>query len=307
MSDDKTNQEVKTDQPKARKILGQEEMFDVFKTGGEAELFARPAQKKHGIETETRNGPSINHQIHDANGPTIHHQTTDALGPSIDHRLSDSEGRSSNRTSIVDADGPTITHQMSDSVGPIAKNAEISDASGPTIAHQMSDGIGLIIKKNEIVDTDGPTISHQMNDGDGPIIKKTEIVDANGPTIAHQMSEGVGPIIKKTEITDADGPTINHQMSDANGPVIKRVLENTIVKLPTIPNPVASITKTDVQSSEHQPENSSVSEPAHRVDTFSVHMAERIAKMKSEQKETKTKMDDLEADTQKMQVKLTKK
>ena len=282
MSDDKTNQEVKTDQPKARKILGREEMFDVFKTGGEAELFARPAQKKHGIETETRNGPSINHQIHDANGPTIHHQTTDALGPSIDHRLSDSEGRSSNRTSIVDADGPTITHQMSDSVGPIAKNAEISDASGPTIAHQMSDG-------------------------DGPTIKKTEIVDANGPTIAHQMSEGVGPIIKKTEITDADGPTINHQMSDANGPVIKRVLENTIVKLPTIPNPVASITKTDVQSSEHQPENSSVSEPAHRVDTFSVHMAERIAKMKSEQKETKTKMDDLEADTQKMQVKLTKK
>ena len=282
MSDDKTNQEVKTDQPKARKILGREEMFDVFKTGGEAELFARPAQKKHGIETETRNGPSINHQIHDANGPTIHHQTTDALGPSIDHRLSDSEGRSSNRTSIVDADGPTITHQMSDSVGPIAKNAEISDASGPTIAHQM-------------------------NDGDGPIIKKTEIVDANGPTIAHQMSEGVGPIIKKTEITDADGPTINHQMSDANGPVIKRVLENTIVKLPTIPNPVASITKTDVQSPEHQPENSSVSEPAHRVDTFSVHMAERIAKMKSEQKETKTKMDDLEADTQKMQVKLTKK
>ena len=257
MSDDKTNQEVKTDQPKARKILGREEMFDVFKTGGEAELFARPAQKKHGIETETRNGPSINHQIHDANGPTIHHQTTDALGPSIDHRLSDSEGRSSNRTSIVDADGPTITHQMSDSVGLIAKNAEISDASGPTIAHQMSDG--------------------------------------------------VGPIIKKTEITDADGPTINHQISDANGPVIKRVLENTIVKLPTIPNPVASITKTDVQSSEHQPENSSVSEPAHRVDTFSVHMAERIAKMKSEQKETKTKMDDLEADTQKMQVKLTKK
>ena len=257
MSDDKTNQEVKTDQPKARKILGREEMFDVFKTGGEAELFARPAQKKHGIETEIRNGASINHQIHDANGPTIHHQTTDALGPSIDHRLSDS--------------------------------------------------IGLIIKKTEIVDTDGPTISHQMNDGDGPIIKKTEIVDANGPTIAHQMSEGVGPIIKKTEITDADGPTINHQMSDANGPVIKRVLENTIVKLPTIPNPVASITKTDVQSSEHQPENSSVSEPAHRVDTFSVHMAERIAKMKSEQKETKTKMDDLEADTQKMQVKLTKK
>ena len=257
MSDDKTNQEAKTNQPKARKILGREEMFDVFKTGGEAELFDRPAQKKHGIETETRNGPSINHQIHDAIGPTIHHQTTDALGPSVDRRMMDSEGPSINKTEIANADGPTITHQMSDSVGPIVKNAEISDASGPTIAHQMSDGIG--------------------------------------------------PIIKKTEITDADGPSVNHQMSDANGPVIKRVLENTIVKLPSIPNQIASITKTDAQSPGHQPENSSVSEPAYRVDTYSVHMAERIAKMKSEQKETKTKMDDLEANTQKMQVKLTKK
>jgi hypothetical protein len=206
MSDDKTHQEVKLDQPKARKILGREEMFDVFKTGGEAELFARPAQNKHRVETETRTGPSSQRQI------------TDAIGPSI--------------------------------------NA-------------------------------------------------TEITDADGPTIAHQMSDGVGSIIKKTEIADADGPTIAHQMIDANGPEIKRFLENTIVKLPTIPNSLASITKTDVQSSRHQPENSSGSEPAHRVDTFSVHMAERIAKMKSEQKETKAKMDELEANTHEIQEKLT--
>jgi hypothetical protein len=282
MSDDKTKQEVKIDQPKARKTLGREEMFDVFKAGGEAELFARPAQKKHRVETETRTGPSINHQIHDASGPTIHHQTTDALGPSIDRRIMDSEGPSINRAEITDADGPTITHQMRDGVGPIIKNAEISDAAGPTIAHQISDS-------------------------DGPTIKNAEISDATGPTIAHQMRDGTGPIIKKTQIADADGPTINHQMSDANGPVINRVLENSIVKLPTITNPIASITKTDLQSSEHQAEKSSVSVPAQRVDTFSVHMADRIAKMKSEQKETKTKMDDLEANSQKMQVKLTKK
>jgi hypothetical protein len=43
------------------------------------------------------------------------------------------------------------------------------------------------------------------------------------------------------------------------------------------------------------------------MDTFSVHMAERIAKMKLEQKETRTKMDDLEANTQEMQGKLTPK
>jgi len=221
MSDDKTHQEVKLDQPKARKILGREEMFDVFKTGGEAELFARPAQNKHRVETETRTGPSSQRQI------------TDAIGPSI------------NATEITDADGPIINHQISDGVG--------------------------------------------------PIIKKTAITDADGPTINHQMSDGVGPIIKKTEI------------ADANGPEIKRFLENTIVKLPTIPNSLASITKTDVQSSRHQPENSSGSEPAHRVDTFSVHMAERIAKMKSEQKETKAKMDELEANTHEIQEKLTPK
>jgi hypothetical protein len=282
MSDDKTNQEVKTDQPKARKILGREEMFDVFKTGGEAELFARPAQTKHGIETETRNGPSIKHLIHDANGPTIHHQTTDALGPSIDHRLSDSEGPSINRTSIVDADGPTI-------------------------AHQMSDGTGPIIKKTEIVDAGGPTIAHQMSDGTGPTIKKTEIVDAGGPTIAHPINDGDGPIIKKTEIVDADGPTSTQRMSDGTGPVIKRSLENTSVKLPNIPYSLKSISKSNDTNSTHQPESDTPSEPAQRVDTFSIHMAERIAKMKSEQKETKTKMDDLEAITQKMQVKLTKK
>jgi hypothetical protein len=50
MSDDKTNQEIKTVQPKARKTLGKEEMFDVFKAGGETEFFARPAQKKQVFE-----------------------------------------------------------------------------------------------------------------------------------------------------------------------------------------------------------------------------------------------------------------
>jgi|GEM_PF-3565908 len=256
MSDDKTNQEIKTVQPKARKTLGKEEMFDVFKAGGETEFFARPAQKKQVFETEARNGPSIHREITDALGPTIKHETRDAIGPTIDH-------------SLMDGEGPSI------------KKAEISDADGPTIAHQMKDGVG-------------------------PTIKKTEIVDADGPTIAHQMKDGVGPTIKKTEIVDADGPTISHQMSDGNGPLIKHVVETTRAKLPTIPNALSS-TKITATNLSHQPENSPLSEPAHRMDTFSVHMAERIAKMKLEQKETKTKMDDLEAHTQEMQGKLTPK
>ena len=282
MPDNKTNPEIKTAQPKARKILGQEEMFDVFKASGEAELFARPAQKKNGGNSEKRTGPSINHQIHDASGPSIHHQTTDALGPSIDHRLSDSEGPSINRTSIVDADGPTI-------------------------AHQMSDGTGPIIKKTEIVDAGGPTIAHQMSDGTGPTIKKTEIVDAGGPTIAHPINDGDGPIIKKTQIVDADGPTSTQRMSDGTGPVIKRSLENTSVKLPNIPYSLKSISKSNDTNSTHQPESDTPSEPAQRVDTFSIHMAERIAKMKSAQKETNTKMDELEAKTHLIQINKTPK
>ena len=256
MSEDKSNQEAKPAEPKARKTLGKEEMFDVFKAGGETEFFARPAPKKNGIETETRTGPSIRHQINDSNGPTIHHQTTDAPGPSIDR--------------------------------------------------QLTDNVGPTIKKTEINDADGPTISHRMSDGVGPTIKKTEIVDADGPTISHQMNNANGPIIKNAEISDASGPAIAHQMNDASGPVIKRALETTFAKLPTIPNSLASA-KTNTTNSSHQPETTTLSQPAHRVDTFSVHMAERIAKMKTKQKETRTKMDELESNTNKMQGKLTPK
>ncbi len=275
MSDDKTNPDEKTVQPKPKKTLGREEMFDVFKAGGEAELFARPAQKKHAGETETRTGPSIHHQIHDAIGPSIRNESTDATGPSIDHRLTDSEGPSVNRTEIVDAEGPTI-------------------------AHQMNDGAGPIIRKAEIVDAEGPTIAHQMNDGAGPIIRKAEIVDAGGPTIGHQISDGAGPIIKKAEIVDADGPVVSHPIGGTTGPVIKRSLANTSVKLPTT-KPLSSPTKTNLASSEHQPENTPPTEQAHRVDTFSIQMAQRIAKMKSAQKETREKMDELEASTHVMQ------
>jgi len=256
MSDEKTNQEVKPVQPKARKTLGREEMFDVFKAGGETEFFARPAEKKQIFETEARTGPSIHRQITDAQGPAIKHETRDAIGPTIDHSLMDSEG-------------------------PSIKKAEISDADGPTIANQICDGVG-------------------------PTIKKTAIADADGPTISHQMSDANGPIIKNAEISDASGPTITHQMKDASGPVIKRALDTTRAKVPTIPNSLSSA-KTNTTNSSDQPDNSTLSDPAHRMDTFSVHMAERIAKMKLEQKETRTKMDDLEANTQEMQGKLTPK
>ena len=234
-------------------------MFDVFKTDGEAEFFAKPAPKKKGTETGARTGPSI------------------------DHRMTDSEGPSISRNAIADADtdGPTITHQMNDASGPIIRNAEFTDASGPTIAHQMSDGTGPVIKKSEIVDADGPTISHEMNDATGPIIKNADITDANGPTIAHQMN-------------------------DATGPIIKRTLENTRAKAPTLNNPLSSITKTEVAGL-GQPKTDAQSGQAHRMDTFSVHMAERIAQMKSAQKETMAKMDELEASTNEMQSKPTAK
>ncbi len=226
MSEDKSNQKAKTDQPRPKRTLGREELFDVFKADGEAELFARPTSKKSGIETETRSGPSIQHQIHDSQGPSITHEISDAFGPAIDH-------------SLMDDDGPSNNH------------AEISDADGPSIAHHMSDG--------------------------------------------------VGPTIKHPEISDADGPSIAHHMSDAQGPVIKRALDNTNVKQPTISTTLSSIARTNAPKTNHQPENTAPSQPAHQLDTFSIHMAERIAKMKSAQKETKAKMDQLEASTNELQ------
>ena len=230
MSEEKSNQESKTFQPKPKKMLGREELFDVFKTDGEAELFSRSTQKKKEHESGTRTGPSVQHHI------------TDSQGPSIKH--------------------------------------EISDANGPSIAHQISDA-------------------------DGPTIKKAEISDASGPTIAHQMSDADGPIIKNAEIIDAEGAAITHLMTDADGPVMKRFLETTHAKLPAPANPLSTAVKTT--QSNHQSTNSVQSESTHRVDTFSIKMAERIAKMKSAQKETLAKMDELDASTNEIQGKLSSK
>jgi len=195
MPNDKTKQETQPIQHPPRKTLGNEELFDVFKADGGAEFFAKPTHKKQVIESETRTGPSIHHQIN----------------------------------------------------------------------------------------------------------------DTNGPTIANEMRDSAGPIIKKTELVDVNGPIITHHMSDAIGSVINRNLENTRVNLPTIPNPLGSITKASDANSNHQAENSTLLEQAHRMDTFSIHMAERIAKMKSAQKETREKMDELEANTNHIQVKPTPK
>jgi hypothetical protein len=96
-------------------------------------------------------------------------------------------------------------------------------------------------------------------------------------------------------------------MRDATGPVIKRAFENTLVKLPTIRNPPRSITQTNDTSSNHQRENTAHPEKTSRAHTFSINLAERIAKIKSAQKETRAKMDELEANTQVMQGKTTPK
>jgi hypothetical protein len=167
----------------------------------------------------------------------------------------------------------------------------------------MMDSEGPTINRAEITDASGPTIAHLMSDGTGPVIKKPEIVDANGPTISNEMNEATGPIIKNEDIKDADGPAIARQMNDATGPIIKRTLENTRAQVPTLNNPLSSTTQTEVAGLGHQPKTDTQSEQAQG--TFSVHMAERIAQMKSAQKETMAKMDELEASTNEMQSKPT--
>ena len=309
MSDDNPHHDAKALKPRPIKTLGKEELFDVFKTDGEAEFFAKPAPKKKGTETGARTGPSIDHRMTDSEGPSISRNAiadADTDGPTITHQMNDASGPIIRNAEFNDASGPTIAHQMSDGTGPIIKNAEITDANGPTIAHQINDATGPIIRNAEFSDASGPTIAHQMSDGTGPVIKKSEIVDADGPTISHEMNDATGPIIKNADITDANGPTIAHQMNDATGPIIKRTLENTRAKAPTLNNPLSSITKTEVAGL-GQPKTDAQSGQAHRMDTFSVHMAERIAQMKSAQKETMAKMDELEASTNEMQSKPTAK
>jgi len=280
MSDKKPDPADKTTPAAPRKILGREEFFDVFKSGGNSELFAKTNPKKVASRSENRTGPIIQQQSANTSGPTIAHAMSDAIGPSITHRMDDGSGPSINH-STTDASGPSITHRMDDGSGP-SINHSTTDASGPSIAHRMDDGSGPSIN-HSTTDASGPSIAHRMNDGSGPSITHP-LVDGSGPSITHPLVDGSGPAIERI-------------MADALGNTTRPALKNINISASPINRPRTPPASTKQSVAPPATNNPQQSDQGVKLNSISLTMSERIAKLISAQKETNSKMSELEKDS----------
>ena len=275
MNDDKPDHDEITSKATPRKIVGREELFDVFKSDGNAELFSKPTQRKNSTTQDSRSGPTIPHRMVDGHGPSISqsslgsgsssdsghnlpHQISDATGPSIIHHLND-------------AQGPTIQHQINDATGPATPH-HLTDANGPMVHHQLIDATGV-------------STTHPIADAKGPITIHHSPPDAAGPSITHHWA-------------DANGPSIQHSMQDAVGPIVPRTLENVIVKPPVIQRLFSLFTVGKKTEPAPPKDNASPTGQTIHLDSTHIKMEDRIAKIMSAQKETLEKMKALEADSE---------
>jgi len=291
--------------PKPRKTLGKEEFFDVFKSGGNSELFAKSNPKKNAIHSETRTGPTTINRITDGSGPTIQHASRDANGPTTINRITDGSGPTIQHAS-TDANGPTTINRMTDGSGPTIQH-DFSNASGPTTANHISDGSGPTIQ-HDFSDASGPTTANHISDGSGPTIQH-DSSDASGPTTAHHLTDGSGPTIRPSSYNAANGPSISRPLSDATGPSVKRSMTDVVGSTTT-----SGLKKISISSSPTNPpqkpagsvhpstatspsENHQTAGQNVKLNSVNLSMSDRIAKMMSDQKETQSKLNDLEKDS----------
>ena len=128
----------------------------------------------------------------------------------------------------------------------------------------------------------GPLLQHEIVDGEGP--KDARLIDdaLSGPSLHNQ-------------ITDAEGAAGLRQMQDAEGPIVPRKkLEDHDYRqgkpeLPATPQRSDELTTA--------PEVAGIQPPTSiHLNTYSIHMEDRLARVKASQKETLEKMKQLQAD-----------
>jgi len=204
---------------------------------------------------------------------TYLHAMQDADGPQKDRAMSDFDlkivkASQSQLTAldymkkVEDAVGPLLNKTFTDAQGQTDTKAS-QDATGSARPRSSSDSSGLAIPRS-MADAAGPSTSRGMEDSVRPI---TPIHgdDAAGPSASKAIDDAVGPTDQRT-ITDAKGPMIFHRITDA--------------PLPPRAGSVATPSSSD--SGSHQ--NS---------------MAERIAKIKADQRAAIQHLDDLEKENDK--------
>ncbi len=128
----------------------------------------------------------------------------------------------------------------------------------------------------------GPQLRHEIVDGEGPADTRLINDALPGPSLHHEM-------------TDAEGAADLRQMQDAEGPIVPRkTLEDHYYpqgkqELPATPQRSDEQTATADATGVHAP-------PSIHLDTYSIHMEDRLARVKASQKETLEKMKQRQAD-----------
>jgi hypothetical protein len=201
------------------------------------------------------------------------HAMQDADGPQNDRTMSDLDLRlvkasQSQLTAmgylkrLEDVAGALMAKHWSDST----RETEIkdrSDAAGPIRAHNSDDAQGPVLAR-EAVDAEGPAKLREATDASGPLLPR-QAIDAAGPNAPNSFDDAVGPTDRRL-ITDAKGPTLFHRIIEA-----------------VLPKKAVSVVKeTPIEIEHHQ---SSI--------------AERIAKVKADQRDAMQQLGELEKDNDK--------
>ena len=143
----------------------------------------------------------------------------------------------------------------------------------------------------EIESRSGPSISHSMEDA---TIKRDSqaLIDASGPSQQREMSDSTGPS-QQRELSDSTGPVVARRLDGSYGVPVQRSLPGVEPRQPQ--DKPASKRPPSVTSAASAIDDSTHSLPQTvHVQTFAIHMEDRLAQMKASQKETLEKMRQLE-------------
>jgi len=199
--------------------------------------------------------------LEDIAGPLMAKHWSDSARETDVKDRSDTAGQIRARNTD-DAISPAMPTRWVDAAGP-SNVKGVGDSIGPRAPRRADDARGPVLAR-EAVDAAGPAVPREATDAPGPLSAR-QAIDAAGPNAPNSFDDAVGPTDRRL-ITDAKGPTLFHR-------IIEAVLPKKVVTVAT---------ETPIEIEHHQ---SSI--------------AERIAKVKADQRDTMQQLGELEKDNDK--------
>ena len=158
---------------------------------------------------------------------------------------------------------------------------------------ELSSHYNTRLKKADYDPVTGPRLLHEFADGGGASDPRTIEGSLTGPTVQNELTDSEGPS-ELREMHDAEGPSELRAMLDAEGPVIPRQrLEDHYYRQGKLGYP-ATQARIDELSSVTTEDIVQLPGTVH-LETYSIDMEDRLARVKASQKETLEKMKQLQA------------